>query len=799
MKFIRSLYHFLAGIYFALILIASVALFVIFGTFIESFTQSHRYAALFTYDNPVFGMLLWGFFINILFSAIRRWPFQKKHGPFLITHLGLLMILAGVLAKHYFGVQGTMSLAEGTASDEILLSNTYAIHVENKNLEPTRYPLRKNLQGDFKGLIAQNDHTLSIHLAEFQPHCTEHLAGWVKKSHAFIGGYKPIPLYHVAEKDEILPLGGQAKLHHPESFFWDLYALKTSDPEKTIVKLYTQHARATFTDRIKKEIIREIPLEMVLKDQGELVLNFIPKKGLTSTLLKINRGNQDRVSIPLSGDQALLNLHEGPQLSHLPIAIDIIQKPFFAVIQDDDEDVYLVASDPYGKIWLQPCAKGNLDVLIAYDDGFAGYTTRAIVPFKEYPDSRLEREEALVHQFTLQLKQALEEGTALAPPLQIMFDACNKAKIDFPDAATLFFSHWNDSGHWIYQENIPLPECLKQVFASLDWSGSNSSIKQGCEWVTRLFDQITPELNRNKCLITTLRNHGWPLLESLEHEVKSNQDKDQTFAYTFLTHQLFAASEMRPSSSLNNESDVSPEHQAALLSAYLRAFGIHFSTVLPVPSEKELDEMVLAYLSEKYPEKNIDSSTITLETLVSPKQQEALPLKKLEENKPKVVLFFNDAEHKQILSLGYEPTGKGLKWPILDGKYLVRFQPLFEKIPYHVRLRQARQINYANSSQPYSYEGDLIFNDKKRKALEEKTISMNQVHETWDGYRFYLSSIAPGDESAVKQVQIVVNYDPAKYFLTYPGAIVLSCGILMLFILRPYKRTKRDNSDNRTR
>jgi uncharacterized protein YijF (DUF1287 family) len=63
------------------------------------------------------------------------------------------------------------------------------------------------------------------------------------------------------------------------------------------------------------------------------------------------------------------------------------------------------------------------------------------------------------------------------------------------------------------------------------------------------------------------------------------------------------------------------------------------------------------------------------------------------------------------------------------------------------------------------------------------------VHETWDGYRFYLSSITPSDESAVKQVQIVVNYDPAKYLLTYPGAIVLSCGILMLFLLRPYRRS----------
>jgi hypothetical protein len=301
MKFARRLYHFLGGIYFALILIAAVALFVICGTFIESITQSHLYAALFTYDNPLFSALLWGFFINILFSATRRWPFRWKHGPFLTTHLGLLMILAGVLAKHYFGVQGTMSLSEGTASDEILLSNTYAVHVDTKNSEkPVRYPLRKSLGGNFHGVIAQNDHSLSIRLAEFYPHCTEHLASWVKGSHAFIGGLKPIPLYQVTQEEEWLPVGGQTKLHHSESYVWDLYALKTSNPEKTIGKLYSQNARLIITDRLTKKAIHELPLENLLINPitlgestpliGELSLAFVPQKGFDSPQLKIHYG-----------------------------------------------------------------------------------------------------------------------------------------------------------------------------------------------------------------------------------------------------------------------------------------------------------------------------------------------------------------------------------------------------------------------------------------------------------------------------------------------------------------------------
>ena len=63
---------------------------------------------------------------------------------------------------------------------------------------------------------------------------------------------------------------------------------------------------------------------------------------------------------------------------------------------------------------------------------------------------------------------------------------------------------------------------------------------------------------------------------------------------------------------------------------------------------------------------------------------------------------------------------------------------------------------------------------------------MNNVHETWEGYRFYLSNISPSGEESVKRIQLVVNHDPAKYWLTYPGAIILSIGILLLFWLWPY-------------
>src|SRR5262249_46812613 len=116
----------------ALGLIGVTALAVIAGTLLESRTGSHLFAAQITYEHPFFQLLLSLYFVNILLSALRRWPFKIRHIPFLITHLGLLMILAGTMIKNRFGLQGQMSIWEGSASQQVLLPHTFALHVEGR-------------------------------------------------------------------------------------------------------------------------------------------------------------------------------------------------------------------------------------------------------------------------------------------------------------------------------------------------------------------------------------------------------------------------------------------------------------------------------------------------------------------------------------------------------------------------------------------------------------------------------------------------------------------------------------------
>lgn len=161
-----------------------------------------------------------------------------------------------------------------------------------------------------------------------------------------------------------------------------------------------------------------------------------------------------------------------------------------------------------------------------------------------------------------------------------------------------------------------------------------------------------------------------------------------------------------------------------------------------------------------------------LETPLTPRFQPISPTKKLEENLPLLIVRIED----ESIPIGFDRFGAGFKWPILQGKYLIHFHPKIVTIPHHVRMRQGREIDYPDSDKPFSYEADCLIDD------EEVTLSMNHVHETWDGTRFYLANVSQNNGQSAKRVQLVVNHDPAKYWLTYPGGVIVALGMLMLWM-----------------
>lgn len=551
---------FLASFKFAIILIFFSAVLVIAGTFLESSHDSHRIAEDWIYHHPIFQILLLGYFVNILLSALSRYPFKKRHIPFLITHLGLLMIILGVFIKTTFGVQGHMQLIEGTASDDLIHPNKPALYVENRWGHSQSIPID------------------AVNVLEYHAHAEEKYDFW---------------------NEELSPF-------------------------------------------------------KVTKDSD----------GMTTVSSK--------------------NIH--------------------------GEEVAIAYSP------------NKLEEWIAYDKGFLGYTVQAELPFIKDEDKKAY--DSAIDEYLI---QDLRGKRMLSKPLEVMQEA--SSLIDFPKALIHYLKAWADQDTWLYE--IPFP-------GSINWK--NVQEYRTLYWIAELFNESH--------FLENLKENGWPLLQSLTNI----QDKQEQFE-TWM-NQIYSVQDQLP----NPPEQLDPIQEARMLSAYLRLYSIHYNKI-PKP--------ILPF------EENFITVESPLSHLIIPKD---LPLKP-EDARPAIVIGFNNEK----ISLVYDPLKTGLKWPSRDGTYLFKFQPHIEKLPYSIRVHHANDIKYPGSDQTVSYECTLSIKDKKSGSTTPCMLQMNHVYETDDGYRFYLAGIGKVDSYGVRSLQLVVNRDPAKMILTYPGALLVAFGILSLF------------------
>jgi hypothetical protein len=59
--------------------------------------------------------------VNVLCAVLVRYPWKRRQTGFVVTHLGILMILAGSWVTQRYGVDGNLPVLEGTANGEVIL------------------------------------------------------------------------------------------------------------------------------------------------------------------------------------------------------------------------------------------------------------------------------------------------------------------------------------------------------------------------------------------------------------------------------------------------------------------------------------------------------------------------------------------------------------------------------------------------------------------------------------------------------------------------------------------------------
>lgn len=116
----NPLFRFLASLRLAVILLTVLIVMSIVGTIAESKFDADT-ARIWIYEAPWFHLWLLLLAANLTCSTFTRWPWKRHHTGFLLTHLGIIVVLIGSVIGQIYGVEGTMGLVKGAEPDNALV------------------------------------------------------------------------------------------------------------------------------------------------------------------------------------------------------------------------------------------------------------------------------------------------------------------------------------------------------------------------------------------------------------------------------------------------------------------------------------------------------------------------------------------------------------------------------------------------------------------------------------------------------------------------------------------------------
>src|SRR2546428_1738670 len=126
----NAIFQFFASLKLAVVLLAVLIAGAIVGTLYESSFDA-KVARTYVYGAPWFNAWLVLLGANLTASAFSRWPWKKYHTAFLITHLGIITLLAGSLIGRIFGVEGSITLFESDLPTNRLIVNERQLRVHD--------------------------------------------------------------------------------------------------------------------------------------------------------------------------------------------------------------------------------------------------------------------------------------------------------------------------------------------------------------------------------------------------------------------------------------------------------------------------------------------------------------------------------------------------------------------------------------------------------------------------------------------------------------------------------------------
>jgi len=124
-----QLIHLLGSLQLALILLATIAI----ACGVATFTESHfdtKVAHAMIYKAPWFLAWLGLLCLNLFAVTLTRWPWERKHLGFVITHYGIITLLLGAAIGSKLGFEGNVTLQVRGAAVKNITTNQSVLEIE---------------------------------------------------------------------------------------------------------------------------------------------------------------------------------------------------------------------------------------------------------------------------------------------------------------------------------------------------------------------------------------------------------------------------------------------------------------------------------------------------------------------------------------------------------------------------------------------------------------------------------------------------------------------------------------------
>lgn len=119
LRLFDAVYRFLASLKLAVISLGTLAAVLAYATFFESWYGTSAVQE-WIYQTKAFAILLAFLGVNILCAALIRFPWKPRQTGFVITHAGLLVLLAGSFWSLKTSDEGQLGMVEGQTRDELV-------------------------------------------------------------------------------------------------------------------------------------------------------------------------------------------------------------------------------------------------------------------------------------------------------------------------------------------------------------------------------------------------------------------------------------------------------------------------------------------------------------------------------------------------------------------------------------------------------------------------------------------------------------------------------------------------------